>query len=112
MAKEEEDHAIQIRHLMKWKEGLVEEIEVEGSKLDRVIENLEITFRNMKRNPPTIEEALTEAVSLEEEFSEFHLENEIKFPNEEHRNMFQWLRKADESHVKSLKKALEKLKEG
>lgn len=106
-AQEEEDHALQIRHLMKDKEGIVEDIMVEGDRLNGVVEALETAFRDMKKNPPSIRKALTEAIELEESFSEFHLENAINFPDEESRELFQALRKIDQIHVKALRKALE-----
>jgi len=66
-------------------------------------------FEAIKKNPPSLEEAILTSIDLEETLAQLHMENAIAFENQGSIYLFRGLMMQDIRHIEALENALRKL---
>jgi len=70
---------------------------------------LQSLLERIKQNPPSLAEALSSSIKLEEKLSRFHIQNIVKFSDSSFRKQFSKVIRADQERIASLRKAYEEL---
>jgi rubrerythrin len=105
-AREEQAHAAQFRLLMAGHGAAVEEVAVDRTEALAALQELEATASRIRMQTPTVEEALTFAVRLEERLAKFHADTAAIFHEDSQRRLFRAMMAADDRHTDALREAL------
>jgi rubrerythrin len=109
-AMEEENHARLFALVAKlWRSNIVESIRVELVDAEVALLYVKSLIKKVKKNPPSLEEALRIAIDLEKKLDGFLVENVIGFADETHEKSFLAITKADDKHLESLQVAYDRL---
>ncbi len=104
-AEEERNHE---RQFLLARRSLVPSISavlVNGDQLDKFADFAEEAFRDLRKELPTIEEALKMAILSETAFRQFHMDTAVIFEDSSLSQLFEAMMDGDEYHVESLKQA-------
>lgn len=105
-AKEEENHGLQFQLALNLRNESVIDLRVEATRVEQVLSNVRAYLDEVRRHPPTVEEALEKTVAMEEAMVDLHMNSVARFDNERHRKLFAAMMASDKAHVESLRSAL------
>ena len=111
-AKEEDNHAEQFKLAVRLKGTGMEGVKSDLSRVMDIVDTLDTYLAKFKESNPTPVQALTFAIQLEEDLSEYHMASIIDFADNEQAKLFTCMADNDNGHVELLQKALKKLTKG
>jgi rubrerythrin len=104
-AQEEESHAQQFVLALKMRrEPLVEAVVMAGSRAEHALNIVKSLYDVVRKNKPTMLEALRAAIKLEQGLAPFHMSTVASFVQESHKELFSAMMLADTEHVEALEK--------
>ncbi len=112
-AREEEGHAMQFILALKMRrEPLVAALAIDGSKAENALKIVKSLSAVMRKNKPSMLEALSAAIKLEKGLADFHMTSVASFVHENHRKLFSAMMLADREHLEALEKFYQRLASG
>jgi rubrerythrin len=109
-AKEEEDHAKQFVLALKMRrEPFIDAIVIDGSKAENALKIVRSLNDMARKSPPGMLEALRAAIKLEKGLADFHMSTAVHFVQENQKQLFLALMRADNEHVEALEKFYQRL---
>lgn len=105
-AREEDNHAAQFELLLK--RPSQPGVRADSAKAEKALRAVETILASYTERAPSVEEALEEAVTLENSLAQYHAEYAVEFGDEEQRRLFRAMMAADNDHVGALRAALER----
>jgi rubrerythrin len=109
-AMEEENHARLFALVAKLRRSnIVESIRIELVDAEVTLIYVRSLIEKVKRDPPSLEEALRLAIDLETKLDGFMIENVINFADESYEKSFLAITNADAKHLESLQEAYQSL---
>ena len=109
-ANEEENHAKQFAlAITLHKKGIIENTSIDSDTAETTLKNIKIIYEGVKRNQPSLTDALKISIKLEEKLSDFHTSAVANFVDESFKNMFIAMMKADNYHLGKLQNAYSKI---
>ena len=108
-AREEENHSQQFQLAVRLKGIGMEKVKTDVAQAMVSLHKLESYLENVKASRPTLVEALTLAIRLEEQLAVLHMSSIVAFEDPELKRMFEAMMDSDEGHVGMLKDALREL---
>ena len=104
-AWEEESHAQQFALALKMRrEPLVEAVAMAGRRAEHALNIVKSLNDVVRKNKPTMLEALRAAIKLEQGLAAFHMSTVASFVHESHKELFSAMMLADTDHVEALEK--------
>ena len=111
MALEEENHSREFDLAAKlMRQKAISSFKIELINAEIALIYIRSHLNRMKENPPTIEDALKDAIELEDKMSVFHLECVAEFSAPSFECLFRAIIQADQDHLASLRNAYEEVK--
>ena len=105
-AREEQAHAAQFRLLMAGHGAVVEGAAVDRAEARAALHELKAMTSRIRIQTPTVKDALTFAIGLEERLAKFHADTAATFREESQRRLFRAMMAADDRHTDALREAL------
>lgn len=105
-ADEEQNHADQFTLALKMKKNLSLTLHIDMQKAVFIVVELEKMLKKFEDNPPTLVDALSTSIKLENYLSDFHLVCVASFEDQSFKNMFSAMMAADQQHVARLESEL------
>lgn len=104
MAKDEDDHAAQIRLANRLPESeTVEQLKLPEAKVNQLLNRARTILEGARTTTMSADDALRVSLKLEGEFLAVHTALAIEFADESMRRMFQCLARCDEEHQRDLR---------
>ena len=112
-AMEEENHARLFALVAKLRRNnIVESIRIELVDAEVTLLYVQSLIKTVKKNPPSLKDALRIAIDLEKKLDGFMMENIINFADESYEKSFLAITHADSKHLESLQEAYQALTAG
>jgi rubrerythrin len=106
--REEENHANQVAMVIRLRLS-ASVVKVERGKAERALAMVEALIEGAERTPPSVGQALEEAITLEKTLAQFHAEYAVEFAEPTYQELFRSMMAADRDHIGALETALESL---
>lgn len=104
-ALEEERHATQFIMAAGIPGDLVLQVKTTPQRISRALADVTALLEEVKKNPPTIEEALALAVEMESRLVDLHMDCVLEFCHDPYNQLFREMMEADRNHAADLEKA-------
>lgn len=105
-ALEEENHRLQIEMASRLRDE-IESVLPDGLNVTSgIYQKLVRIVAGVKSNPPDLITALKKAIEMEERLVFLHVDSSVKFKDRELQRTFDALRKADQDHIRALRRQL------
>jgi len=109
-AMEEENHARLFALVDKLRhDDIIEPIQIDLAEAEVTLQQVRSLVRKVKKNPPSMEEALRLAMELKANLDAFMMENVITFSHKSFEKLFQPITNSDNKHLEALQKAYHRI---
>jgi hypothetical protein len=108
-AAEEDNHAQQFKLASRLKGRGMEGVKVDGVQGTIILRTIETYLNKIQLSYPSPTEALSFAIQLEENLSEYHMSSVVHFINQELSKLFTTMMGNDQGHITMLKNALDNM---
>lgn len=109
-AMEEENHAMLFALLGKLRRSnVIESIPIELVEAEVTLLYVRSLIENVRKNPPSVEEALRIAIDLETKLGSFMTENVVKFADQSHEKSFLAITTSGRKHLEELQEAYNRI---
>ncbi len=110
IAMGEENHAKEFSLIAKLRrQNIIQSFGSDSIDAEIALVYLRSVIDKTRQNPPSIAEALSTSIRLEEKLSRFHLQNIVKFADPSFRRQFTKVIQAEQERIASFRKAYEQL---
>ena len=110
VAMGEENHAKEFTLIAKLKrQKIIHSFQSDLIDAEIALFYLQSLIEKTRQNPPSLEDALSTSIKLEEKLSRFHLQNLVEFTDPSFRKQFTKMIQTDQERIESFRKAYEQL---
>jgi rubrerythrin len=92
------------------KENIIEGVNIDLYTAQSVLKMVQSIYDSVRKNRPTVADALRSAIKLEEKLADLHMQTVSKFTDDSFKSMFTAMMLADQNHVESLREAYRKIR--
>lgn len=108
-AMEEENHARLFTLVAKLRShGIIESIRIDLEEAEAALKHVRSLLRKAKKNPPSHQEALLMAITLENRFHGIMVEEVITFAHDSYAKLFLPITRSDVRHLETLQQAYDR----
>lgn len=104
-AHEEDNHAQQISLIIR-KRAIAAQVMLDLKQAERALTLIETAIEQARRESPTFEKAIEEAIVLEKSLEAFHADYAVRFSDPSWERLFKAMMAADRAHIGTLESAL------
>jgi rubrerythrin len=98
-AREEEEHAAQFRLASRLRGSGMRVLKADYYKVKNVLAKMQAIYAGVQKSPPSLNDALRFAISLERALAEYHVGALVTFHDKELARLFISMKQNDESHI-------------